>query len=609
MAALPARSREQTLELFDIIQQQYTSLAATAGSAAATARQTLQMLATLDPALLDDRRRSQLLLLLFRGGLDQHYWLPASALRRHPQWGLWRSQLAGAEQRQLDLLEAQYLFAIGALGDGLQLLLDDVDSLTAERANLIWNRLNATSSAQLEQFDGVSTALRQLAQLALQLRAREGDYSAQQRTLTEWLNAHSRHPLAQLRPDYLIALQGAQASTASVAVVLSRDAASTPASRALTDGLLARYYQLSRGQTLPQLQFYHLDNDSAFSDLYRQLRGQGVTRVIGPLRRSQLDQLLDELEREQAPPEGNTAAISELLNELPAPRQRRAATPLADALLPTLVLNESSRSAAQSAAHSELIKLPLAVEHELDQLLQRAAARNAQRVLLLAPDAGWGARGARWLQSRWEQRGGVIEVVYYASAERDFTPLLQAPLALDESRQRSLQLQRLTGLELSTRPRRRQDIDLVIVLAQPQQGRQIRPALEFNFAAEIPVLATSHIYSGEPRYNRDLAGIEFPASLWQLTTAPQPETAADLDATLTQQLAALGADALTATLREAQLGRVSAPLYGRSGILLTEPDGYRRNGLWHRITSTGVVEINAATIDQQWAQQRAASGR
>lgn len=603
--ALPLLDAEQSAALLTQLVAQFNSQPNAVLTPSSAGRQLVAQLAALDPALLTRNQRSQLILLTFSVGLSQHRFDGASALRQHPDWWQWRGELRGANQRRLDTLEADYLIAIGNFADGLALLLEGVEDGGRDAANRVWALLTSQPNQSLTAL-GSDAALevRQLAKLALQLRTSEGDYPAQLGQLERWLAEYPRQPLARSRPDYFIALAEQRAALAPIAVVLGSDDDSVAASAALSDGLLARYYQLAAHQTLPPLQFYRVGADSSYRDLYRQLRSAGVGRVIGPLRRSQLDRLATELLL--APATQPTAAPA--VDGDSSVSARPAAIAINN-LLPTLALNElPDQSALPASAAEQFSQLPLAVEHELAQLLERALARSANRILVLAPGAGWGARGAHWLQQRWLQSGGEISISYYSGSERDYTPLLQAPLALDASRQRSRDIERLTGLDLDSRPRRRQDIDLIILLAQPEQGRQIRPALDFNFAADLPVLATSHIYPGDDRYNRDLAGIEFPASLWQLEASTEQTSDELLSATVSRQLTALGADALIAALREAQLGRVDAPLYGSSGVLLASAGNYRRLGLWHQITERGTVAISAAVRDQQAARNRAGGG-
>jgi len=57
----------------------------------------------------------------------------------------------------------------------------------------------------------------------------------------------------------------------------------------------------------------------------------------------------------------------------------------------------------------------------------------------------------------------------------------------------------------------------VFLAARPQQGRAIRPQLQFHHAEDLPVFATSHIYTGQHSIaDRDLEGVSFPDSPWVL---------------------------------------------------------------------------------------------
>ena len=67
-------------------------------------------------------------------------------------------------------------------------------------------------------------------------------------------------------------------------------------------------------------------------------------------------------------------------------------------------------------------------------------------------------------------------------------------------------------------PRRRQDLNFLFLIANPDQGRQDKPALNFHYAKDLPVYATSLIYSGtpNPRRDQDLNGIRFVETPWLL---------------------------------------------------------------------------------------------
>jgi len=106
-------------------------------------------------------------------------------------------------------------------------------------------------------------------------------------------------------------------------------------------------------------------------------------------------------------------------------------------------------------------------------------------------------------------------------------------LGVSASEQRNRALSRRLGAALGFESRRRQDVDLVVLAAFPQQGRQIRPQLQFHKAGDLPVYATSHVFTGhaDAAHDRDLDGVSFGDMPWAL-----PETAV-LDP-LRQQVAA-----------------------------------------------------------------------
>jgi outer membrane PBP1 activator LpoA protein len=59
---------------------------------------------------------------------------------------------------------------------------------------------------------------------------------------------------------------------------------------------------------------------------------------------------------------------------------------------------------------------------------------------------------------------------------------------------------------------------VIFLAAGVTQGRSIRPQLRFNYAGDIPVYASSRIFSGRPdrTADQDLNGVRFPTTPLQL---------------------------------------------------------------------------------------------
>jgi outer membrane PBP1 activator LpoA protein len=118
---------------------------------------------------------------------------------------------------------------------------------------------------------------------------------------------------------------------------------------------------------------------------------------------------------------------------------------------------------------------------------------------------------------------------------------------------------------------------MVFLVAYPTQGRQIQPTLEFLYAGDLPIYATSAIYSGtpDPARDRDLGDIRFNASPWTLTDpgqlSPRPD---DRLPQAHRQLFALGVDSylLHAQLADGMPG-LAQPVYGQTGLLMMDGNG------------------------------------
>ena len=91
-------------------------------------------------------------------------------------------------------------------------------------------------------------------------------------------------------------------------------------------------------------------------------------------------------------------------------------------------------------------------------------------------------------------------------------------LKLDASEQRRQDLTRLLGQKLEFIPHPRQDADFVVLLGNADQARLLRPLFAYHHAEQLPVYATSQVYSGvtASQQDRDLNGLRFCDMPWML---------------------------------------------------------------------------------------------
>jgi outer membrane PBP1 activator LpoA protein len=422
--------------------------------------------------------------------------------------------------------------------------------LIAQLQDQIWLQLNELPFNQLQQSDiGDRGELAGWFELAAAMRYRQADPSAQKSFFTVWKQSWREHPGAKTPPSVLKERFRTGAAPKSIALLLPLKGDYETPSNTVLNGFVSAYYEnLAQGRTLPKIAIY--DTSSvAVTEVYNQAVERGADMVIGPLRQSQVEEL--------------------------------AANPALK--VPTLSLNRLDNKATE--ATKNLVQFGLSALDEVSQIADHAWLKGQTNVLLIAPDSGWGLRAQRHFIDYWTAKGGtLVDAISYPNSVNDFTRLLQQPLEIDLSEKRSLALRRTVNRGLSSTSRRRQDIDLVIVLGYSSKVRQIKPALDFLYAGDIPVYASSHIYGGTQQIelNRDLSGITFSAMPWTLEGhMPRPLMPDQRLPTAYRQLYALGYDAFLLHALLDNLDQPQAmPVFGATGLLTLEQGSIKRKEKW-----------------------------
>ena len=422
--------------------------------------------------------------------------------------------------------------------------------LIARLHDQIWLQLNELPFNQLQQSDLADRGvLAGWFELAAAMRYRQADPSAQKSFFAVWKQSWREHPGAKTPPTALKDRFRISTAPKSIALLLPLQGEYETPSNTILNGFVSAYYEnLSQGRSLPKIAIY--DTSSVpVTEVYNQAVERGADMVIGPLRQSQVEEL---------------AAY---------PRLK----------VPTLSLNRLDSKATEPTEN--LVQFGLSALDEVSQIADQAWLKGQTNVLLIAPESGWGLRARRYFIDYWAAKGGtLVDAISYPSSVNDFTRLLQQPLEIDLSEKRSLALRRTVNRSLSATSRRRQDIDLVIVLGYSAKVRQIKPALDFLYAGDLPVYATSHIYSGSQQIelNRDLSGITFSAMPWTLEGyMPRPLTPDQRLPTAYRQLYALGYDAFLLHALLDELDRPEAlPVFGATGLLSLEEGSIKRKEKW-----------------------------
>ncbi len=354
-----------------------------------------------------------------------------------------------------------------------------------------------------------------------------GTISQQQRAIDAWVQQHPNHPAARRLPEPLSKLRElADKPLTHVALLLPMDGPLANVARALRDGFLAAH--LEAQQDL-KIELFDSSRVSSLDDFYQQAAASGVELVIGPLDKKMVHQLAD---REQLP-------------------------------ITTLALNYSD---ANQKAPPQLFQFGLAAEDEAREVARRAWADGHRRAIALTPRGDWGNRVYEAFRQEWQVQGGTVVAA---------APLAE-PVELANQIADLLQVRSEGG---ASQPSRRQDVDFLFLAATPQQAQQVKPTLIFQYAADLPVYATSHLHAATNNRTQylDLEGIRFTETPWLLD--PQLPLRQEIERKWPQargslgRLYAMGADAYLLAPRLNQLLALpETQLDGLSGTLSLTPE-------------------------------------
>jgi outer membrane PBP1 activator LpoA protein len=402
-------------------------------------------------------------------------------------------------QAQVYLASGLNLEAIRAYID-----LDSIINEEAQRAqNMqdLWSALNQTPHSDLfnwsqNTLDPVMKGWLELAYIAKTTPIQGGALDAQ---LEAWQQVYAEHPANPVMIDQLRS-EWAELQTypTNIAVLLPMSGRIAPVSQAVADGILASYFQTQStlGLAQPQIRFYDTARtDISIQALYELAVEEGAEFVIGPLNKDKVETL------------ANTT----------------------DLTVPVLALNTMG---AELTPPEMLYQFGLSPEDEARQAAERASIDGYEFGIVYAPKNDWGERIVESFTLRYEELSGtVLAKGMFDAKANDYSSTIKKTLNLDQSELRARQVQATIRQNVKSEPRRRQDAQFVFIAATPRQARLLKPQLKYHRSGDLPVYATSHLFSGQvdKKADRDLNGITYSEIPWLITSA-NPE--ADLKAML-----------------------------------------------------------------------------
>lgn len=411
---------------------------------------------------------------------------------------------------------------------------------------MIWRDLLLLNEEELRNWSSqqVNTQFGQWIELALISRNSRLTLDEQMHAVEQWQSTYPKHPASINLPGRLGQLQEISENRPDqIALLLPLSGPLEKTGNAIRDGFMAAYYEsLNKGYKVPAIQVYDSLKTEDINSAYAQAQFDGAQWLVGPVEKPLVQDLS---ERENLP-------------------------------LPTLALNYSDRNDS-SESPLNLFQFGLAAEDEAKQIADKAWQDGKRNALALVPNGNWGERVYQAFEQRWLELGGTINEHRFYPNRQDFNPDVRALLNVTDSQKRYQEMRRLLRQSTEFEPRRRQDADWLFLVALPQQARQIKPTLAFNFASDLPVYSTSHVYSGEPNpsKDRDLNGIIFCDTPWLLQHSElyqQVETSVNGQGKYAR-LYAMGVDAfrLLPYLHQLEASQ-NSQVFGSTGALQVDHD-------------------------------------
>jgi hypothetical protein len=388
-----------------------------------------------------------------------------------------------------------------------------------------------------------------------------GTLEQQQAAIDNWRAQNPKHPAALQLPLPLTQLKElASQPLGKIAVLLPQtDGPLAAASKALREGIVAAHYQAQQaGQKPPAIVFYDsspmttVPPRMSLDEFYRKAQADGVQLVIGPLEKPLVKQL-------------------SLRPQLP---------------ITTLALNYSEGEQGPA----QLFQFGLAAEDEAREVSRRARADGLHRAAAMVPKGEWGDRVLKAFSQDWQANGGSIVAVEHIDQPVQLAQQIADMFQLRQSEGRAKALQSTVGSQVAAQPSRRQDIEFIFLAASPKQAQQIKPTLNFQYAGDVPVYATSNVFSASGDINEynDMNGVRFCETPWLL----------DVNDPLRKQVTAQWPQAGTSLGRLFAMGVDAYRLAPRLGQLKTLPDS-RIEG---QSGSLGMTQNQRVVRQMPWAQ-------
>src|SRR3990167_165709 len=342
-----------------------------------------------------------------------------------------------------------------------------------------------------------------------------------------WRERYTSHPGNIFFPDTAVLSNLFNtAPPKHIALLLPIQGKLAASGQIVRNGFFNGYYQALPSIGTQTIDFYDTSQGSVQAQ-YQQATAKGADFIVGPLSKDEVQAL-------------SKTRIT----------------------VPTLALNYID--AGFGGLPNNLYEFGLLPEDEAQQIANKARQAGYSHAIIIAPQDKWGERMVAALSKQWQSNGGSIQQTWYFTSQTNFTTDIATLLHVNRETDQALMKKKSNRAMLEQQ--RRQDLDVIFLLASPSTARQIVPLLRYYYADKIPIYATSETYSGQanPAADADLNVVTICGTPWTLRGKQTP-------------LYALGRDAYLLSHELPRLALLpNFPIYGTTGALTVKSQEVHR---------------------------------
>ena len=372
-------------------------------------------------------------------------------------------------------------------------LVDDTRRATNHSA--LWDALTRAHRSRRERELPLATGtLVGWLHLAAIVDEHQSSAAALGRELMQWQANFPNHPAnTEIVATMLGAVRESVHQPTRIALLLPFHGDFAEAAEATRDGFLAAWYADAANAQRPAIAI-HDTSFEAIDVVYSRAVEEGADFVVGPLRRGPVTSL--------ACGDARLVVTTLALNEThDTPSVERG----------------NERHCRREQTVPMLYHFTLVPEAEARQVAEHAWLGGFAKAIAFTREGPWGERVNQAFADEWDRLGGILlDHRALPPDTADIGASIAATLGVLRSHERARDVSRAIGRGVEHEPRRRQDVDFVFMAAFPAGARQLMPRLAFHHGADLPVYATSHVWSGvpDPTNDRDLDGVVFGDMPW-----------------------------------------------------------------------------------------------